>query len=243
MDFKLEQFEGPLGLLLSLIEKEEMDITQVSLARVADQYIDFIKSRENINPDEMADFLVVAAKLLLIKSKALLPFLYPEEEKEIEEFEEQLKMYQEFLEATKKIEMIIGKKKFMFPREFNRKAILANMKVFSPPKSLTKETMLMIFDDIVNHISAPEKLDEEKLERKISIEEKILFIQKNLIERIKMNFSNLIKDAKTKTEAIVSFLALLELVKQREIFAEQDELFQDILITSIKNDNPIEEYN
>jgi segregation and condensation protein A len=243
MDFKLEQFEGPLGLLLSLIEKEEMDITQVSLARVADQYIDFIKSHENINPDEMADFLVVAAKLLLIKSKALLPFLYPEEEKEIEEFEEQLKMYQEFLEATKKIEKIIGKKKFMFPREFNRKAILANINIFSPPKSLAKETMLMIFDDIINHISAPEKLDEEKLERKISIEEKILFIQKNLIERIKMNFSNLIKDAKTKTEAIVSFLALLELVKQREIFAEQDELFQDILITSIKNDNPIEEYN
>jgi len=237
MDFKLEQFEGPLGLLLSLIEKEEMDITQVSLAKVADQYIDFIKSRENINPDEMADFLVVAAKLLLIKSKALLPFLYPEEEKEIEELEEQLRMYKEFLEAAKKIEKIIGKKKFMFPREFNRKAILANVNLFSPPKNLTKEAMLIIINDIINHLSVPLKLDEEKMEYKISIEEKILFIQKSLIERIKLNFSNMIKGAKSKTEAIVSFLALLELLKQQEIFAEQDELFHDILITSITKNN------
>lgn len=233
----MEQFEGPLGLLLSLIEKEEMDITQVSLAKVADQYIDFIKSRENINPDEMADFLVVAAKLLLIKSKALLPFLYPEEEKEIEELEEQLRMYKEFLEAAKKIEKIIGKKKFMFPREFNRKAILANVNLFSPPKNLTKEAMLIIINDIINHLSVPLKLDEEKMEHKISIEEKILFIQKSLIERIKLNFSNMIKGAKSKTEAIVSFLALLELLKQQEIFAEQDELFHDILITSITKNN------
>jgi segregation and condensation protein A len=237
IDFKLEQFEGPLGVLLNLIEKEEMNITEVSLAKVADQYIEFIKSKENINPDEMADFLVVAAKLLLIKSKALLPFLYPEEEKEIEEFEEQLRMYKEFLDAAKKIEKIIGKKKFMFPREFNRKAILQNINLFSPPKSLTTDTLLMVINDIVNNLAIPQKMDEEKIEHKISIEEKILFIQKNLIERIKLNFSNLIKDAKTKTEAIVSFLALLELVKQREIFAEQDELFQDILITSINNIN------
>jgi segregation and condensation protein A len=235
MDFKLEQFEGPLGLLLSLIEKEEMNITEVSLAKVADQYIEFIKSRENINPDDMADFLVVAAKLLLIKSKALLPFLFPEEEKEIEEFEEQLKMYKEFLEAAKKIEKIIGKKKFMFPREFNRKAILANINLFSPPKSLTKETLLMVINDIVNNLVIPEKLEEEKMEHKISIEEKILFIQQNLIERIKMNFSNMIKSAKNKTEVIVSFLAMLELVKQREIVAEQEDLFEDILINRFES--------
>jgi segregation and condensation protein A len=235
MQFKLEKFEGPLGILLSLIEKEEMDITQVSMAKVADQYIEFIKSRENINPDEMADFLVVAAKLLLIKSKALLPFLFPEEEKEIEEFEEQLKMYQEFLEAAKKIEKMIGRKKFMFPREFNRKAILANINLFSPPKSLVKETLQMVINDIVNNLAIPQKMDEEKMEHKISIEEKILFIQKNLIERIKLNFSNMIKEAKNKTEVIVSFLAMLELVKQREIVAEQENLFEDILINRFES--------
>jgi segregation and condensation protein A len=233
MDFKLEQFEGPLGLLLSLIEKEEMDITHVSLARVADQYIDFIKSQENIDPDEMADFLVVAAKLLLIKSKALLPFLYPEEEQEIEEFQEQLRMYKEFLEASKKIEKMIGRKKFMFAREFNRQAILQNIKLFSPPRNMTKEMVEMVFNDILGRLITPEKLEEEKLERKISIEEKILHIQQSLVQRIKTSFSSLLNGTKSKTEIIVSFLAMLELVKQREIVAEQDELFEEILINRL----------
>ncbi|RLC38634.1 chromosome segregation protein ScpA, partial [Candidatus Falkowbacteria bacterium] len=75
MNIKLEKFEGPLSLLLKLIEREEMDITDISLARVAEDYVAYIREVENINPEEMADFLVVAAKLLLIKSKALLPYL------------------------------------------------------------------------------------------------------------------------------------------------------------------------
>ena len=73
ISFKLEQFTGPLGLLLQLIEREELDITQISLAKIADQYIDYIRNSNAINPDEMADFLVVAAKLLLIKSKVRYP--------------------------------------------------------------------------------------------------------------------------------------------------------------------------
>ena len=117
LNIKINSFEGPLGLLLQLIEKEEMDITQVSLAKIADQYIEYINEADNINPEEMADFLVVATRLLLIKSKALLPFLYPEEEEEIKDLEFQLKMYKEFLEAMKKIEALIGRKRFMFPRK------------------------------------------------------------------------------------------------------------------------------
>ncbi len=73
MTVKLEKFEGPLSLMLKLIEKEEMDITQISLAKIADEYVAYIRKSENIQPENMADFLVIAAKLLLIKSKALLP--------------------------------------------------------------------------------------------------------------------------------------------------------------------------
>ena len=98
MLIKIDKFQGPLGLLLQLIEKEELDITEVSLAKISDQYIDSIKNTKNIDPGETADFLVIAAKLLFIKSKALLPYLYPEEEnEEIEELESQLRMYKEFL--------------------------------------------------------------------------------------------------------------------------------------------------
>lgn len=233
MNIKLEKFEGPLSLLLQIIEKEEMDITEISLAKIADQYIEYIRSLSQANPEEMADFLVVAARLLLIKSKALLPYLYPEEEEEIKELEDQLKMYKEFLDAAKKIEAMIGKKKFMFAREFNRKVILNNINLFSPPKNIKAGDLKMIFEDLLGRIMPAEKLDEETLERKISIDEKILEIQNMLLERINFSFNKVLASAQNKTEIIVSFLAMLELIKQRDITAEQNGLFEEIEINKL----------
>jgi len=220
-----------LGLLLQLIEKEELDITEVSLAKIADQYIDYIKESGEINLDEMADFLVIAAKLLYIKSKALLPYLYTEADEEIEELEQQLKMYKEFLEAMKIIEAMISEKKFMVAREFDKKAILSNLKLFSPPAKLTRENLAAVFKEFISHIRPEEeKLEEEKLERKINIEDKILAIQKALLEKIRVNFSKILAKAGSKTEIIVSFLAILELIKQRDVIAEQEGLFGEITI-------------
>jgi len=234
LNFKLEQFEGPLGLLLQLIEKEEMDITEVSLAKIADQYIEYIKKLDKINPEEMADFLVVAARLLLIKSRALLPYLYPEEEQEIEEFEQQLKMYKEYLEAMKQVERMLKKKKFMFAREFNRRAVLSlapSISLFSPPKKLTAQDLATVFQSIIGNIIINEQLEEETIKDKIKIEDKIMMIQKMLLTRIKTSFNKVINNAKSRTEIIVSFLAILELTKQRNIIVRQDGLFDDILIS------------
>jgi segregation and condensation protein A len=226
VDIKLEKFEGPLSLLLKLIEQEELDITQISLAKIADEYVEYIRGADNISSEEMADFLVVAARLLLIKSKALLPYLFPEEEKEIEELEEQLRMYKEFIEASKKIEALLGKKKFMFAREFNRQAVLKNTNLFSPPKNLRREDLEMIFRDLLGRLQPPEKLKEEKLERQVRIEDKIMSIQQMLINRISLSFNKVLAEAKSKTEVIVSFLAILELTKQRNILLQQEELHQ-----------------
>lgn len=237
MKIKLEKFEGPLSLLLKLIEKEELDITQISLSKIADQYVEHIRSSPYINPEELADFLLVAARLLLIKSKAMLPFLYPEEEEEIEDLEKQLRIYKEFLEATRKVEAILGRKKFMFPREFNRKVALGDRSAFSPPKDLKKEQMLEVFSSFIERIKPAEKLGEDKIESKISIEDKISLIRKTISERIKMSFSKIFSEAKTKTEKIVSFLAMLELIKQREITAEQGSLFSEIKLGKYKNSN------
>ncbi len=233
MNFKIDKFEGPLGLLLQLIEKEEMDITQISLAKIADQYIEYIKLAKNLKPEEMADFLVVAAKLLLIKSKALLPFLKGEAEEEIQEFEDQLRMYQEFLAAAKKIEALIGKKRFSFAREFNRQAILASAQVFSPPKKLTAAELGQVFGEIIKNIVPVEKLEEKSLERAVSIEEKILTIQETLLNKIKISFSHILSGAQNKTEMIVSFLALLELIKQKDVMVMQGEMFGEIEINKI----------
>lgn len=234
MIIKLEKFEGPLGLLLQLIEKEEMDITEISLAKIADQYIEHIRSSAKMKPDEMADFLVVAAKLLLIKSRALLPFLKGgEDEDEIQEFEQQLKMYQEFLAAAKKIEAIIGGRRFSFAREFNRQAILASAQIFSPPKKLTVRDIAGVFNEIIKNIKPREKLAEKNLERAISLEEKILAIEELLLNKIKISFNHILSGALNKTEMIVSFLALLELIKQRDVSVMQGEMFGEIEINRI----------
>ncbi|MEI8361359.1 MAG: segregation/condensation protein A [bacterium] len=234
LEYKLEKFEGPLGLLLKLIESEKLDITQINLARVADQYIDYIKLKDNINPEEVADFLVVAAKLLLIKSKALLPYLAPEEVEEIEEFERELKMYQEFLSATKEIQELIGQKRFMYMRPFNRKIVLVKENLFSPPKELKAEQLAGFFDELIVRIRPFEQvLKEEKLEHKINIEDQILAIEKFLLERATMIFSDLLSKNSSKTETIVSFLAMLELARMRQVEINQAEMFGQIEISKI----------
>lgn len=230
MTVKLEKFEGPLALMLKLIEKEEMDITQISLAKIANEYVSFIRKSETIQPENMADFLVIAAKLLLIKSKALLPYLYPEEEEEMEDLEQRLRMYKEFLLATEKIEERLGKKKFMFPREFNRKAVMAHTTSFSPPKKLEMNDMTIVFTNLLLRFRPPEKLKEKKLEKKVSIEDKILTIQDMIKKRIKFSFNRVVDSTKNKTEIIVSFLAALELMRQRELRMDQQSLFGEIRI-------------
>src|SRR3989344_609317 len=107
LNFKLEKFEGPLDLLLQLIEDQKLDITEVSLSKVADQFLEYLKNTTSLNPEEMADFLVVAAKLLVIKSKALLPDLNIADDADSSTLERQLKIYKEFLEASKVIRQIL----------------------------------------------------------------------------------------------------------------------------------------
>lgn len=242
VDVNQEKFQGPLGLLLELIEGEKLDITQISLAKIADQYVGHIKAITAIHSDELADFLVVAARLLLIKSRALLPYLYPEEEEEMKELENQLRMYKEFVEASKKIEVMIGDKKFMYGREFNRQTILASAQLFSPPKNLTREELLMVFSDLLIRLKPVEKLEEERLERKIHIEEKIAHIRQLLLEGMNINFSKIMAEAESKTEIVVTFLAMLELIKHSHISAAQSDIFGEIeisrtLLTHSHNDN------
>lgn len=231
INVKLEKFEGPLGLLLKMIEKEEMDVTQISLANIADQYVEYIRKSDSINPEEMADFLLIASKLLLIKTRALLPMLYPEEDEEVDDLEKQLKMYKEFLDAAKNVSKLLGENNFMFAREFNRKVVMQNVDSFSPPKKLVKEDMHQIFSELLMRIKPPEKLGEKTIENKVTIDEKIADIKSMVLSRVKIKFSRILSNAKSKTEVIVSFLAALELMRQREVVLDQDEMFGEIIIS------------
>lgn len=233
MEINLEKFQGPLGVLLKLIEQEEMDITEIALAKIADEYLEYVQTSEDIGPEEMADFLVMAARLLYIKSKALLPYLISaEEEEEITELENQLRMYKEFIEASAKISELVGAKKFLFSPLALTKNFRRNKREtpkFIAPKNISAIILHDRFEELIERLQVKEeKLEEKKLEPKISIDERIDHIRKLLSQKLRFSFSRFLQNAKSKTEVIVSFLAVLELAKQRELTFEQEELFSEI---------------
>src|SRR3989338_8740737 len=122
-----EKFNGPLDLLLRLIEEQKMTITEISIAKVTDEYLQELEKIQDQDPEELSDFLVLAARLLYLKSKVLLPYLA--EEEEVDDLEKQLKLYKEFVEASKKIAAMIKEQRFAFSRE---KAIQQTAVEFSP---------------------------------------------------------------------------------------------------------------
>lgn len=243
IQIRVENFEGPLDLLLKMIEKQEMDITKVSLATIADQYVEYIKkSKDKILPEEIGDFLVVAAKLLFIKSKTLLPYLqWGEEEEEVEELTQQLKIYKEFLEASKKIDEMVKEKRFTYSPSVTKgnkkRAGLADTRAFYPPKNLKTEDLKKTLKQVIKQVKKSEfleeKLEEDKIDYKISIEDKIETVRDLVSRKVKFNFDKILTKSNNKTEIIVSFLAILELSKQKTLIINQGELFSSIEINPI----------
>ncbi len=227
-EIKLEKFQGPLDLLLQLIEQEELDISEVSLAQVTDQYLLYLEQAEEMNPDEVADFLVVAAKLLLIKSRLLLPSLNLGGEEEAMELERQLKLYQAFVAAGKTIDRLWrqGHVAWIRPKPLIQKLEAAP----APPPSLTQEAAAEAMKRVLKILEPIVKLPEVTLRRAMSISEKITTLKALILKKAHLNWHTFVAEAKDKTEVIVSFLALLELVKQRQLIAQQSALFQDISI-------------
>ena len=226
---KLKEFQGPLDLLLQLTEEKKLDITEISLGRVTDQYLKYLKKIENIPLEDLANFLVIASRLILIKSRMLLPALEitEEEEEDIEALKRQLEEYRKFKNLARKIEEITNIKNIAYSRE----KCQGLKTIFYPPKNFRLEDLKTAFKKVLEEIALlEEKLPEEGLKLKISIEEKIKKIQKELSNRIQTTFGDLTKRTKSKIDVIVNFLALLELIKQKIITAKQNQLYGDITI-------------
>ena len=224
--FSVEQFEGPLDLLLKLIEDEKLDITTISLAKVTDQYLAYIAHEEVLPPDEIADFLVVAAKLIYMKSKYLLPALQLDDE-DGQDLEQQLKIYREYFQASKVISKMIGRKKFSYMRTQPLKQV--RTQGFYPPQGLTVRHMADSLIHVIGRLDIIARLPKIILKTTVSIREKIQALTKAL-ERGILEFHRFY-DSGNKQDVIVSFLALLELVKLRHVQVEQSAIFSKIIIS------------
>lgn len=227
---KLRQFEGPLDLLLSLIEERKLDITTIALAEVTEQFLQYIKNLENLDPTVLADFLAIAAKLLVIKSKAILPSLEIQHEDEDTEsatdLEARLILYKQFKEIAKYLKKLDNRRRQGFTRDLTFQQKIN----FFPDPSVNSTRLYNSIVKVVNNLKELDNLPKAKVKEAISIQEKIMSLKNSLSQQVETRLSDLLKTAKSKSEIIVTFLALLELIKQRIFTADQQALFEDVII-------------
>jgi segregation and condensation protein A len=230
---KLEKFEGPMELLLELIEKEKLEITELSLSKVADEYLEHIRNNQNIHLNHLADFLSVASRLILIKSRALLPMLKfnEEEEEEIKDLTLQLEEYKKF----KEISIRLGKMSALGRISHSREGFSGVKSVFYPPKNINVFDLKKYFLTVMAEIPVLEKLEQEVVSEIVTLEERINEIEQKIRQKISSSFSELVAGAKDKIDVVISFLAMLEMVKQRVVQVDQRELFSEIKLKILSN--------
>jgi len=227
-------FEGPLNLLLELIERSELDITAVALAQVTDQYLNYLEKFEYRDPSEVSSFLVIAAKLLLIKSIHLLPrppVFLGEEEDTAEQLIQQLKLYKKFKKASLYLEERQNLRMHTFlrvsPPEFQVESKL-------DMSGISIQTLFEVACDIFLNHSSLINLDEVVVMPRITIREKIKAILDELSLKKASSFEKILKTG-SRIEIVITFLALLELIKRQVIEANQIALFKDIEFKASEN--------
>ncbi|MFZ6014911.1 MAG: segregation and condensation protein A [Patescibacteria group bacterium] len=224
----IEHFEGPLDLLLQLVERNELEISQISLANVAQQFVNYMQNY-SVQPEEMADFLVVASKLIYLKSKLLMPDFQDDEMDEGPDLETQLRQYQMFVAAAREIDKIwqSGYRSYSRKPSANTRREIE----FVIPANVTIEILQETMKRVIARIEPILRLPKAAIKRAVSIQERIRSLYRKVQQHSRLTFKQFITGVKYKDEAIVGFLAVLELVKQRFISVDQGELFAEINIS------------
>ena len=230
---KLQAYDGPLDLLLDLIKKNEMDIYDIQIAEITRQYLDYLSRMKELDLEIAGEFLVLAATLIYIKSKTLLPVETEEEEEGGDprsELVRKLLEYQAFKEAAKKLGFLESERGKIFTRQLTD-YYLADL----DPGENTIETFSSNLYDLLSAFQkvlaqATKDAMHEVFEEIISIEEKMAEIQALLIENKRLSFSELFGKRRTRNELIATFLALLEIVRTRFARVRQEKQFGEIVI-------------
>jgi segregation and condensation protein A len=225
-------YEGPLDLLLQLIERVELDITVVSLAQVTDQYLAYIHQIQ-VPADEISAFLVVAAKLLQIKSEALLPrppVREAGEEDLGEALAHQLRIYKRFKELSNWLD----DRETRHLRTYLRVAPIPKIESHLDMSNITLADLIAAAEDIFIEEAQKQALGTVISAPRITIREKIALIAERLGKNRASTFNSLLGQKPTRLEVVVTFLALLELVKRYRVSARQDVLFSDIQIEKME---------
>ncbi|MDY6351662.1 MAG: segregation/condensation protein A [Lachnospiraceae bacterium] len=245
LDVKLPVFSGPLELLLHLIDKNKVSIYDIPIAEITDQYMEYLDSIDYEDLDNISEFLVMASTLLSIKAKMLLPEERSEEEDEEdedprEELVRQLVEYKTYHELALRLAEQAGSAGLVLYKE---PTIPDEVKEYEPetdPEELlsgvTLEKLNQVFNDVLkrqkNRVDPIRSRFGSIKKEKVSLDQKIGEVISFARVHRKFSFRNILKASETKTEVIVTFLAMLELMKTGKIKARQEEIFGDIEMES-----------
>lgn len=229
-DFKVKvgEFEGPLELVLELIEKRKLHISDISLSQVADEFIEYVKSFEEFPMRDSADFILVASTLLLIKSKSLLPNLplTEEEQGSIKDLEKRLVAYKKYKELSLGLGKMFGQFLY-FPKENKEIRV-----IFSPTADISVFSLNQALRELLKNM--PQRIAEMPkvvVAKIISLEEMVERLSERIRTSLRTSFKDFAQVGKTeRVNVIVSFLAMLELVKQGLVRVNQNKHFEDIQI-------------
>ena len=235
-DFKVKvgEFEGPLGVLLNLIEEKKMPINQVALGQVADDFLAFLPRLDQENKHAIADFILVASTLMLIKSISLLPELptTPEEQASMAELEQRLALYQTTRRLSEWVKNSFGQQ-VIFTRQPSKNIT----PIFTPTTELTLTNLTQVLKNLIQSFPKLIKLPEVTVKKILSLEEVIGDLTRRVQSALKMSFKSFVGGAE-RVNVIVSFLGMLELVKQGMMSAEQTSPFDDIQLESTQTGVP-----
>lgn len=245
-EIKIEAFQGPFDLLFYLINKNEVDIYDIPIAEITGQYLAYLKQMETMDLDVTSEFLVLAAKLLAIKAKMLLPKppkdLLEDQEEELDPREElvnqllEYKMFKEVAHYLKEQEQYSGK---IFSRNIDPEELIEELGLNNKQlTNLSLSGLARAFNQVLTRLEQEDKVAEVEIEE-ISIENKMAEITKKIfLNPNGIRFSQLFNEKITVRELVVSFLAILELSKLQQIFLEQINPLGDILIfRNVKENN------
>lgn len=231
---KLETFEGPLDLLLYLIRKNEIDIYNIPIAKITDQYMEYMDLMKSLDIEIAGEFILMAATLLYLKSETLLPSIstddYEEPMMTREELVRQLLEYKKFKEAA----MVLAKKEDarseLYPRSFID-PIVEDFEIREYKFTVSLFDLISAFYRIIK--SLPEEQATELVEETITVDKKIEEIMRILENRKRVEFSSLFSSHSTKLEIIVTFLAILELTRLKRIVPRQSHIFGSIWLYKV----------
>jgi segregation and condensation protein A len=224
---KTQAFEGPLELLLDLVEKRKFLINDISLASVTDEYMQRVSLMQELSLPNTAQFIALAATLLLIKSKSLLPVLSltQEEEEGIDDLEIRLRRYKLYRDIAKNVQEIFGTQ-ITHERQF----LPLQEPLFVTDKFTSLDSLEEAMSDVLHNLPKKEIKQKVQVKKTISLEEMIDRLHKRIEQQMKLSFRDLLDDSTERAYVIVGFLAILESVKQGSILVAQAGKFQDIQI-------------